>query len=132
MPVHSFDKPRERPAPSVLRGRSAEGEAFEIVLRSLTLVVAIKPDCDGCRDFVEGDLVELDHLEVVLVSATSSDEWARARRPVLIAPELLTELEIRAAPVYVLIDPARERVLSEGALFSPAQVASEIASYVVP
>lgn len=127
--AHSFDAPRERPAPAVLKGRTNGGDDAVVQLRGPTLVVAIKPDCDGCRDFVDGELVEFEGVPVVLVSATNgNDEWQHARRVVLVAPELLDELEIRSAPFYVLIDPENRRVLCEGSLFSAAQVASEIAS----
>jgi hypothetical protein len=97
------------------------------------LVVAVKPDCDGCHDFVHGDLREFEGVEVVLVSATSGDEaWLDAIQPILVAPELMNELGIRTAPFYVLIDAARSLIVGEGTLFSPAQVASEIARHLAP
>jgi len=130
--ARSFDAPRERPVPSVLRGRTLSGKAFATQLRGLVLVAAVKPNCDGCRDFVGGDLHELVGVRVVVVSATRSEEWQDARERVVIAPEFMAELEIRSAPYYVLVDPARSKVLAEGALFSPAQVAREIATHVTP
>jgi hypothetical protein len=96
----------------------------------MTLVVAIKPNCDGCKEFVQGSLRELEGVGVVLVSATSGEEeWATAPREILVSAELLSELGIRSAPFYVLIDPTTLKVVAEGTLFSPAQVASEIASF---
>lgn len=129
--VRSFDAPRERPAPSVLRGRSLSGDDLVIELSELTLVVAIKPNCDGCRDFVHGDLHELAGVNVVVTSATRGDaEWDNARRTIVVAPAFLDELDIRSAPFYVLIDPTSSRVIYEGVIFGPAQVASEIASFL--
>jgi hypothetical protein len=93
----------------------------------MTLVVAVKPDCDGCRDFLRGDLREFPDVDVVIVSAFSSDGWMDAANEVLIAPELMKELDIRSAPFYVLIDPLSLRVVTEGVVFGPSQVAAEIA-----
>jgi hypothetical protein len=98
----------------------------------MTLVASIKPNCDGCREFVHGDLHELDHVKVVITSVTNGDgEWATARREILVAPALLDELDIRSAPYYVLIDPTSQLVVAEGALLSPSQVANEIERFLV-
>jgi len=129
--VHSFDAPRERPAPRSLRGRSQNGEEISIEFVGPTLIVAVKPRCAGCRDFIYGDLHDLANVLVVVVSATSGDkEWHRARQSVLLAPGFMKELGIRSAPWYVLIDPATSSVLGEGTPFSPAQVAGEVASFL--
>jgi hypothetical protein len=125
--ARSFDAPRERPAPRVVIGTSPGGEERRIELRRMTLVVAVKPDCDGCRDFLRGDLRELSDVDVVIVSAVSSEEWVDASNDVLVAPELMKELDIRSAPFYVLIDPSSLLVVTEGVVFGPSQVASEIA-----
>ena len=50
-----------------------------------------------------------------------------ASNDVLIAPALMKELDIRSAPFYVLIDPSSSRVVTEGVVFGPSQVAAEIA-----
>jgi hypothetical protein len=98
----------------------------------MTLVASIKPNCDGCREFVYGDLLELDRVKVVVASATSGDgEWASASREILVAPALLDELDIRSAPYYVLIDPTTLSVVVEGALLSPSQVANEIERFLL-
>ena len=89
--------------------------------------MAVKAACDGCRDFLCSDLHELSDVDVVIVSAVASEEWLDAANEVLIAPELMRELDIRSAPFYVLIDPSRSRVVTEGVVFGPAQVAAEIA-----
>ncbi|MFZ0767611.1 MAG: hypothetical protein WAM64_00145, partial [Acidimicrobiales bacterium] len=101
MDLHSFDAPRRRPAPLQLRGRSLEGDERSIAVTSPTLIVAIKPNCDGCREFVHGSLEELAGIAVVLVSATNGDEdWNIAPREILVAPDLMRELKIRSAPYY--------------------------------
>jgi hypothetical protein len=129
--ARSFDAFRARPSPSVLRGRTLAGKDRFLLLKRFTLVVAVKPHCDGCHDFVFGELRELEGVEVVVVSATSGDgEWDGAIQPILVAPELMNELGVRSAPFYVLIDPSKSLIVSEGTLFSPAQVASEIAPFL--
>jgi hypothetical protein len=123
--------PRERPAPHALRGRSLSGEELTIDFVGPTLIVAVKPNCDGCHDFIHGDLRDLAKVHVIVVSATRGDqEWNTSRQTIVVAPEFMDELEIRSAPWYVLIDSASSRVLGEGTLFSPAQVANEIASFL--
>jgi hypothetical protein len=96
----------------------------------MTLIVAVKPNCDGCHDFVDGELSELDDIDVVIVSAIADDEWRNARQEVIVSPETLSALEVRSAPFYVLIDVTRQRVVTEGVVFTPAQVAAEIASFL--
>ena len=125
--ARSFDAPRERPAPKVLVGVTPGGEQRHVELRRTTLVVAIKPDCDGCRDFLHADLHEFSNVDVVFMSATTSDEWRDAPFDVLVAPEMMKELDIRSAPFYVVIDPLSLRVVTEGVVFGPSQVAAEIA-----
>jgi hypothetical protein len=127
----SFDAPRERRAPTQLVGRSRSGVERVIEITAMTLVAAIKPNCDGCSEFVHGNLNELDHVNVVLVSATSGEvDWDTVRREILVAPDVLNDLGIHSAPYYVLLDPSRSLVVTEGALMSPAQVASEIERFV--
>jgi hypothetical protein len=130
--ARSFDSPRERNVSTVLHGVSLRGEERTVVLNQRTLVVAVKPNCDGCHDFVFGELSELQGVDVVVLSASTSDndEWDGAVQQVLVSPKAMQDLEIRSAPFYVLIDPQHSRVLTEGTLFSPAQVASEIASFL--
>jgi hypothetical protein len=125
--ARSFDAPRNRPAPREFVGVTQTGEERRVEIRQLTLVIAVKPDCDGCRAFVHGDLDELCGVDVVMVSATSSSEWDGAENEVLISPAFMKELNIRSAPFYVLIDPSTQRVVIEGVVFGPSQVAAEIA-----
>ena len=128
--MRSFDAPRERWAPSTLVGTTIDGEEWSTDVRRMTLVVAVKPHCDGCRTFLESDLAEFANVDVVLVAAAADDEYRVGRHEVVVAPSLMAQLEIRAAPFYVLIDPSTSRVVTEGTLFSPAQVAGEIAPFL--
>jgi hypothetical protein len=50
---------------------------------------------------------------------------------VLVAPALLASLEVTWPPFYVLIEPATRLVVCEGVVFAPAQVATEIASFLL-
>lgn len=108
------------------------GEASSHTFRGITLVVAVKPHCDGCRDFVNAALEEFASIALVIVSATGDDdgEWAHARHPILIAPELMELLDVRWPPFYVVIDAATREVVSEGVVFAAAQVAEEIATFL--
>ncbi len=128
----SFDRPRERPAPLRTSGHDVSGAAVEIVFDRWTLVVAVKASCDGCRDFIEGSLDRLDNLTVLVVGADSqgADEWVRAARPVVFSPELIAALDIRWPPFYVLVSPHGPKVVTEGVVFSAAQVAEEIAAHL--
>ncbi len=129
--ARSFDRLRHRVAPDSLRGHWSNGAEVTLDLTEVTLVVAIKSDCDGCREFLHSDLDEL-RLPVVVISAgdDESSEWRDARQSVLVSPETFRLLDVRWPPFYVLIDPLERRVLTEGVLFGPAQVAAEIAGYL--
>ena len=128
----SFDTPRDRHAPTQFAGRVLDDEVRTYVLTRTTLIVAVKPHCDGCRAFTQGDLASLRGVEVLIVSAGASHdgEWDSAMHDVIVAPELIEALEIRGAPHYVVIDPTSSRVVSEGIPFSPTQVAHEIAPFL--
>jgi hypothetical protein len=129
--ARSFDRPRERAAPSALRGHWSGGDEAVVELTNVTLVVAIKSHCDGCREFINADLDEL-HVAVLIISAEDdeSSQWRDARQPVLVSPDAFALLDVRSAPFYVLIDPIAGRVVTEGVLFGPSQVANEIAAYL--
>lgn len=130
----SFDAPRERPAPTRFHGRVLDDEERTYVLKRTTLIVAVKPHCDGCRAFTHGDLALLRDVDVLIVSADVSDEgeWDSALNDVVVAPELIEALEIRGAPHYVVIDPTSSRVVYEGIAFTPTQVAHEIVRFLDP
>jgi hypothetical protein len=128
--ARSFDRPRHRPAPARAEGRAMDSSPVSIVFDHLTLVVAVKAGCDGCRDFLFSDLHELAGVTVVVASASDDGaaEWSGAARPVVVAPQLLAALDVRWPPFYVLVDPDGPRVVAEGVVFSAAQVAKEIES----
>ena len=131
--MSSFDAPRVRPAPDTITGTSLDGAKISRTLVGLTLVVAVKQSCDGCRDFIFSQLNELSDVSVLILSATGDDngEWSDSRQQVIVAPLVLEELDIRWPPFYVLIDPEQRLVVTEGVVFAPAQVAREIASYLL-
>lgn len=130
----SYDAPRRRGAPTVLSGHSLDGEAVRVRFEAVTIVAAVKARCESCREFVVGGLEALGDVAVVVVCAVApdDDEWRGAVRDVLVSAQALAELEIWSAPFYVLVDPATSTVLTEGSLFSPAQVAREIAGVLRP
>lgn len=130
--MRSIDVPRDRPAPASFVGRNLDGDEVTVELRGMTLLVAVKNRCDGCRDFVRSDLEELRGVRVVIVSATNDedDEWRGARQQVLVAPEVLARLDVRWPPFYVLVDATVGRVVTEGVVFGPSQVADEIEQYL--
>lgn len=94
-------------------------------------MIAVKPNCDGCRDFLEGSLPEFDGLDVILVSAAAMVDNAPGTNPVVLATEWMRSSLMVAAPSYMVIDPAEGRVLIEGVAFSPSQVVAEIAHHLV-
>jgi hypothetical protein len=129
--ARSFDRPRDRAAPDSLSGRWSRGEDVTITLSEVTLVVAIKSHCDGCREFINADLHEFS-VPVLVVSADeeASSEWRDARQPVLVSPEAFQLLDVKWPPFYVLINPVARKVLTEGVLFGPGQVATEIEPFL--
>ncbi|MHB1250613.1 MAG: hypothetical protein ACYC0I_00585 [Acidimicrobiales bacterium] len=130
--MRSFDAPRRRSAPASFTGVTLSGEASSHTFRGITLVVAVKPQCDGCRDFVNATLEEFASIELVIVSATGDGdgEWAQSHHPILIAPTLMEQLDVRWPPFYVVIDAATSEIVSEGVVFGAAQVAEEIATFL--
>ena len=130
--AHSFDRPRGRAAPTCVRGHWSNGDEVDFALEGLTLIVAIKPHCDGCTDFVHSSLDQLREVKVLIVSEFDDldGEWTNAARRVLVAPETLRELDVKWPPFYVLVDPSTSRVITEGVVFAPAQVATEIAPHL--
>jgi hypothetical protein len=129
--ARSFDKTRERPAPDALTGHWSDGDDETVTFGETTLVVAIKPHCDGCREFLNADPSEIP-VPVLVISADEDEnaEWRDTRRRVLVAPGAFELLDIRWPPLYVLIDPTTRRVVCEGVLFGSAQVAAEIAAFL--
>jgi hypothetical protein len=129
--IRSFDRPRKRVAPDSLKGHWSDGAEVTVELTETTLIVAVKADCDGCRDFINADLDELRvPLLVISHDDDASSEWIDAVQPVLVSRDAFQQLDIRWPPFYVLIDPIAGRVLTEGVLFGPSQVIAEIEPYL--
>jgi hypothetical protein len=78
------------------------------------------------------DLNELSDVPVLILSNTGDDngEWSDSLQQVIVAPQMLKELDIHWPPFYVLIDPEQRLVVTEGVVFGPAQVAREIGSFL--
>jgi hypothetical protein len=131
--VRSIDASRERPAPRNFDGVTIDGERVTGTFSRLTLVVAVKEDCQGCRQVLESGVGDFGEVATLLVSRTAGSEswWATTVHPLIIAPALLDALDIRWPPSYVLIDPVTQRVVTEGVVFGPEQVRREIEPFVV-
>jgi hypothetical protein len=131
--MHSFDVPRERPAPRAFAGVTPEGQSVSGVFSRLTLVVAVKENCEGCRQVLESGIGDFGEVATLMVSRTAGSEswWTTSVHPIVISPELMEALEIRWPPAYVLIDPETQKVVTEGVVFGPEQVRREIAAYVM-
>ncbi|MEI8127695.1 MAG: hypothetical protein WCG86_07785 [Actinomycetota bacterium] len=118
-----MDTPRERPAPERWNWVGREGRE-EYVLTSQILLIVVKENCDGCREFLRDPPVELAQYDVKVVA----HEGDFGESPVYLAPELLAELDIRWPPFYVLVENSPARVVDEGIVFSAAHVAQELTS----
>lgn len=116
----------------MVTGTTLDGTPITRTLEATTLIVAVKQNCDGCRDFVFSALDELQSLPVIVVSSTGdlNGEWKDAVQSIIVAPETLKELDVRWPPFYVLVDPRLGQVITEGVVFGPAQVAKEISGYL--
>ena len=131
--ARSIDPPRERAAPRRYRGVDLAGQPVEGEFNDLTLVVAIKEDCVGCRSVLESPADAFGDVATLLVAARRSSEswWSPTNHRVIVSQELLADLDVRFPPFYVLIDPQRQRVISEGVVFGPEQVREELAGYLM-
>ncbi len=126
MTARSFDRASPRPAPAAIDGTDPDGRAARVEFSRRTLVVAVKEECDGCRGVVERG-VQLDGVDVVLIAATPG-ALAGAAGLALVAPSAMDALGLRWPPAYALVDPDGPRVVAEGTVFSPEQVAAEVAA----
>jgi hypothetical protein len=124
--ARSFDRASPRPAPSAIDGTDRDGRAVRVAFARPTLVVALKEECDGCRGVVERG-VEVAGADVVLVAA-SPGALDGAAGVALVAPAAMDALGLRWPPAYALVDPDGPRVVAEGSVFSPEQVAAEVAA----
>ncbi len=128
MGVHSFDRPTQRPVPLPLTGVDVDGRPVSIHFARRTVVLAVKANCGGCRDFLAARLA-FEGFDVVLVSAAPMPTTESAA-PIVVAGEWMARAGLVAAPSYTVIDPLTSRVITEGVAFAPAQVAQEIATHL--
>lgn len=124
MTVRSFDRSSPRPAPASIEGITPDGRSVSLTITDPTLVLAVKEDCDGCRDVVERG-VAVPGVTVVLV-AERAGALVGAVGLALVAPGAMDALGLRWPPTYVLVDPEGPRVVAEGSVFSSEQVAAEV------
>lgn len=131
--MRSFDATRPRRAPRNYEGINLLGEPVKGEFTALTLVVAIKEDCWGCRNVVESSPGAMGDVATILVAAQASREtnWRTSPHPVLISASLLQELDVRWPPFYVLVDPLDEKVVNEGVVFDVQQVREDIAPFLM-
>jgi hypothetical protein len=99
-------------------------------LQQPTLLIAVKANCDGCRNFTDDEMEPLAQWPVLLVAhdLASAQEFRGSRNKVWCASELLDALDVKWPPFYLLIGPRPARVLTEGVAFDAAQIAAEIKS----
>ena len=131
--MRSISSPRERSAPRHYRGVDLRGDTVEGEFVGVTLVVAVKEDCLGCRSVFESSADAFGGVTTLLVAARTSEEpwWGETHHRLVISERLLADLDIRFPPSYVVIDAARATVVCEGAVFGPEQVKEEIAAYLM-
>ena len=114
-------QPREVPASWSWVGPHGE-ETF--TLTRTTLLVAVKENCDGCESFLHGDHGAFADYDLRFVA--SEGAFPTARQTVFLAPAVLLQLGMKWPPTYVVIEPHPARIVAEGVVFSPEQVAEEI------
>ena len=130
--MRSFDAPRVRRVPPRWSGRSLEGEPVSGEFSSLALVIALKDSCDGCRRVLDAPIGAFGDVEVLLVVRdVVAEDWSSTAWRVVVAPELLSALDVRWPPFFALIDGRTQTLVSEGVVFDPVQVAEEIAPFLV-
>ena len=129
--MRTIDAPRERPAPRQYRATSLTGETIVGDFRGRTLVIAVKGDCDGCRLLLEAPPGAFGEVTVLFAAQefTEESEWRESSPPVVVAPELLRELDVRWPPFWVLIDADQGLVVAEGVPFGVEHVVRTLAPY---
>lgn len=133
MIARSIDPARERPAPRRFVGLRLNGELVQGEFDRLTLILAIKEDCLGCQTVLEASPDAFGDVATMVVAARAAHEpsWETTSHRLLVSELLLQQLDVRHPPVYVVIDPVRERVVGEGVILSVDQVREEIAPLLV-
>jgi len=101
------------------------GTATRVVPQGPTLIVAVKDNCVGCSNFYAARHPGFASFDVFVIN-TDDVPITNSAYPIYRAPELLTALEIRSAPFYVLVDGTPPVVEREGLVFDVEQVLAEL------
>lgn len=123
--VRSIDAPRERPVPLEFDGLDAEGRPAHVVLRGMTLVVAVKADCDACAEVLEAGVDDFGGFEGLVVAREVRALSGEGTVDRLASNALFDAVDLRFPPCYALIDAGRAMVVAEGALYSLAHAVTE-------
>lgn len=130
--MRTIDAPRERPAPQQYHARTLTGDEIVGELHGLTLVIAVKADCDGCRLLLAAPAQAFGDIHLLFVAAESSDEpsWRLSTPPVVVSPELLRDLDVRWPPFWVLVDGDSGVVRAEGVPFGVEHVVEALTPFI--
>ena len=128
----SSEPARRRPAPTSLSGHWLGGPAQVVTLRETTIIIAVKPDCYGCRDALNSGRRRIATLPVLFVGAGDvvDPEWVDGGASVFVSPDALRDLAITWPPFYVVVDPAFGEVVTEGVVFAIPQVEAEVTAFL--
>ena len=121
----SFDPPRRRPVPETFVALDSHGRESTHRVANGTLIVVVKDNCGGCSEIVSNQ----SQITAPLLIVTAS-QAASATYQALLAPEFISQIDARYAPVYLLVGGDPLGVLCEGTVFSAEQVQSEIAPHL--
>jgi len=99
-------------------------------LTKLSLLLVVKADCQACDTLLAAGPDAFEGIDVFYLAASDSPEFETFGRDVLLSSSALDALEVRWPPVYLVVDPARREVVTEGAVFDADQVRSEIAPHL--
>jgi hypothetical protein len=120
-----------------IRGTTLSGEpVVHDPAEGWTLVMFLSTSCDGCQElweaFAEPDSSALPsgvRNLVVTRAATEQPEKVAARSgraAVVLSDEAWADYGVHSGPFFVLVDPQRARVATEGVAWSVDQIASAV------
>ena len=132
--MHSFDAPRARQVPTSFGGITPDGEPVSDTFAPHHLIIAVKESCDGCAELLEASYGAYDKLgiEILFLAGAHSNEtaWLDSSHKRLVSPELLTTLDVRWPPFWMLIDGANGTVIAEGVPFGVAHLINEVRAFL--
>lgn len=125
----SFDAPRLRPAPTAYLGVTIDGRDCAGIFSRRHLVIAVKSHCDGCRELLSCDPDSFGIPDVLFVyDEAPTESWiANVHHEVVVSPALLTALEVRSPPLWILVDGEAGRVIAEGVPFGVTDIRDALA-----